>query len=159
MIYSKTCEYAIRALSYIAKKGSEPSVTSTEVSRHTHVPKAYVAKIFQCLVKADILSSRRGPMGGFALVMAPADLTVLKVIQAVEDPSKSFLSGCVMGLNQCDDHTPCPLHFVWTKTKEAMIKNLLSCTMEDIAKVNRKFKTGKHSRYTLSKKMRKVFKT
>ena len=159
MIYSKTCEYAIRALSYIAKKGPKSSVTSAKVSRHTHVPKAYVAKIFQCLVKAGILSSRRGPTGGFALVMAPSDLTVLKVIRAVEDSSRSFLSGCVMGFNQCENKTPCPLHFVWTKTKEAMIKNLLSCTVEEIAKVNGKFKTGKHSRYTLSKKMRKVFKS
>ncbi len=159
MIYSKTCEYAIRALAFAAQKGPSASVTVDEVSRATRAPKAYVAKIFQGLVKEKILSSRRGPKGGFSLAIAPSKLTVLRVVEAVEDPSQSFFSGCLMGLKACGDHSPCSLHSIWSGTKGKMVKKLSRCTLSDRVKIGGKFKADKGRRFTLYKKMRDVFHT
>ena len=66
MIYSKTCEYAIRALAYLAEKKEKSFRMIPEISAKTGVPKFYIAKIFQSLVRSNILASQRGPTGGFS---------------------------------------------------------------------------------------------
>ncbi len=71
MIYSKTCEYAIRALAYMADHRDEEMCMIPRISEDTGVPQAYIAKIFQGLVRHGILSSRRGPAGGFSFSRDP----------------------------------------------------------------------------------------
>src|SRR3989338_6157285 len=100
-IYSKTSEYAIRSLAYLASRSWPSYATLGEVSKNTQVPQAYIAKIFQCLVGCGILKSHRGPTGGFYLAVDPSKLSLLQVIEAVDDPSVSAFSGCVMGLEKC----------------------------------------------------------
>src|SRR5689334_20077745 len=120
MIYSKTSEYAIRSLIYFAERADKECVTVRAVSRSTGVPQSYVAKIFQCLTQSGILSSQRGPAGGYTLLIPSKELTLLQVVQVVDDVSKSSFSNCVMGLDKCNDKNPCPLHDVWKSAKEKM---------------------------------------
>ena len=157
MIYSKTCEYAIRALTYFADHPEKRSATVKEVSKESRVPSSYVAKIFQCLTQSRILNSRRGPAGGYSLALPVSELTLLKIVQALDDLSKSSFSNCVMGLNKCDDRNPCPLHPIWIKAKEEMLCELASATLLDIAALGDKFRWGKQRRFTLSKRMRNIF--
>ena len=84
MIYSKTCEYAIRSLIYFAHHPEKDSVTAKQVSRETKVPPAYVAKIFQCLSRSGILTSRRGPRGGYVLAKEPRRVTVSDVVRILD---------------------------------------------------------------------------
>ena len=157
MIYSKTCEYAIRSLIYFADHPKEKSATVKEVSKESHVPSSYVAKIFQCLAQSRILNSQRGPAGGYSLAVAVSELTLLKIVHALDDLSKSSFSNCVMGLNKCNDKNPCPLHPIWTKAKEEMLEELASSTLLDVAALGDKFLWGKQRRFTLSKRMREIF--
>ena len=157
MIYSKTCEYAIRSLIYFADHPEKDSATVKTVSRETKVPQAYVAKIFQCLARRRILSSRRGPNGGYALLIAPAKLSLIKIIHALDDLSQSSFSRCVMGLQKCNDRNPCPLHPIWVKAKEEMLERLGSSTISDVAVLGDKFKIGRQRRFLLSKHMRNIF--
>ena len=157
MIYSKTCEYAIRALSCFEAHGPAGAMSVEDVSRQTKVPKAYVAKIFQALVKSRILASRRGPGGGFSLRMPAKDLTVLRVMQALDDPAASPFVRCVMGLHECNDRNPCPLHEVWSAAKENILTCVSKCTVSDLAGLVDDFPSGTGKRTTLSKKMRHVF--
>lgn len=133
MIYSKTCEYAIRSLVYFTRYEGKAFVTAREVSRSTKVPPAYVAKIFQCLAKSGILGSVRGPKGGYSLLVPPARLSILKVMPAVDDSAKSPFSNCVMGLRRCSDRNPCPLHECWTRAKDRMLQTLATSTILDVA--------------------------
>ena len=157
MIYSKTCEYAIRSLSYFALHPETESASVREVSKGTGVPHAYVAKIFQCLVKSGILRSRRGPAGGFSLLVPPSKLSLIRVIQVIDDPATSPLTQCVMGLHDCNDKVPCPMHLIWSLAKEKMLHELLHSTIADVAGLTNEFTEGKTRRRKLSKKMRAVF--
>lgn len=157
MIYSKTCEYAIRSLSFFALYPEKESATVKEVSRGTGVPHAYVAKIFQCLAHSRILTSQRGPAGGYTLLVAPAKLSLLKIVQSLDDLQRSPFSLCIMGLHACDDKNPCPLHDIWAKAKEKMLKTLSSTTVADVAHLTGEYRHGKHRRFVLSKKMREIF--
>jgi Rrf2 family protein len=158
MIYSKTSEYAIRALAYLSTLPKDTVSTFKEAAQHTGVPQAYVAKIFQCLVRSKILGSHRGRIGGFYLKVDPAKLTLMRVINSIEDVSHSIFTGCVMGLDQCSDRHPCPLHHEWVEAKERMAKRLLDTTIADVAKLEGRFEVSKKKQpYSLSKGMRKLF--
>ncbi len=157
MIYSKTCEYAIRALIYFAAHPEAVSATVKDVSKDSGVSAAYVAKIFQCLAQARILRAQRGPHGGYSLLIPPVELTLLKIVQALDDFSKSSFSNCIMGFDKCADVNPCPLHEDWKRAKEKMLARLNASTIADMAKLGRHFRPGKHRRMMLSKSMRNIF--
>lgn len=157
MLYSKTTEYAIRALSYLASKEDKAPATIMEVNKETGVPQAYIAKIFQCLVRAGILESRSGPGGGYYLRVDAAKLTVLRIMQAVDDVSESPLSNCMMGQAQCNDKNPCSVHHIWKKARQEMYEKLAVETILDVVKMKNGSYWNKKKRVVLSKRMQGVF--
>lgn len=157
MIYSKTCEYAIRSLSYFVGRDKGTWVTVETISDETGVPGAYVAKIFQCLVQKNILESQRGARGGYSLRTDPSKLKLIDIIRALDDLERSLFSNCIMGLHQCNDRNPCPLHPIWMNAKERMLKKLSSCAVSNVADLVDKFESGRCDRITLSQSMRSVF--
>ncbi len=157
MIYSRTCEYAIRALIYFADHPDQSSATVKEVSHESGIPQSYVAKIFQCLARSGVLKSQRGPKGGYSLLVPVSKLSLLKIVHSLDDLTNSPFSNCVMGLEKCNDKNPCPLHPIWSKAKEAMLDKLAASTLSDVAALGDKFRWGKQRRVTLSKRMREIF--
>ena len=157
MIYSRTCEYAIRALIYFADHPEQRSATVKEVSQESGIPSSYVAKIFQCLARSGILRSQRGPAGGYHLILPVSKISLLKIVQALDDLKKSPFSNCVMGLEKCNDKNPCPLHSIWTRAKEEMLDKLAASTLSDVAALGDKFRWGRQRRFMLSKRMRDIF--
>ena len=157
MIYSKTCEYAIRSLVYFSDHSEKKSATVKEVGNESRVPSSYVAKIFQCLVQSRVLNSQRGPAGGYSMAVPASELTLLKIFHALDDLSKSPFSNCIMGFDKCNDKNPCLLHPIWTKAKEEMLEKLAASTISDVAALGDKFRWGKQRRFTLSKRMRDIF--
>ena len=156
-MFSKACEYGIRALIYFADYPEKRKATVSEVSRESGIPKSYVAKIFQCLVKAHVLRSHRGTSGGYELTIPVSKLSLLHIIHALDDPARSTFSNCVMGLSKCDDSNPCPLHPVWKRAKEEMLDRLANSTLSDVAALGDKFRWGKQRRFMLSRRMREIF--
>ena len=149
MIYSKTCEYAIRALAYVALKGKRVFTMIPEVNRETDVPGPYIAKIFQSLVRSGILVSRRGPGGGFCLRKAPEQISLWKIVEAIDDPS-SFEDDCVMGLSDCSSTNACPLHEVWEKARIEILVKLRSSTLKQLTGKKAKFEYRALKRVRLS---------
>lgn len=131
MIYSKTCEYALRALAYLASRGQGSYVMVSEISGKTKVPEPYIAKIFQGLVRKGLLLSRRGPAGGFALAGSPGKISLYEVVQAVDD--KVVFGNCIMGLGECSDAAACPLHTAWSGLKSKMLGRLKRTTVLELA--------------------------
>lgn len=133
MIYSKTCEYALRALCFLASKENGPATMVPEVSRKTGVPAAYIAKIFQTLVRGGILESQRGPRGGFVFKRPSDTISIFEVVQII-DNFLPLVDQCVMGLNVCSSANACPLHSTWVRSKENILNCLQTTTLNQMRK-------------------------
>ncbi len=94
-MFSRTAEYALRAVVFLATRPEE-LCGSELIAQKTRVPVSYLSKILKDLVDAGIISSRRGPSGGFTLARGPGSVTVLEVVNAA-DPIERILT-CPLGI-------------------------------------------------------------
>lgn len=131
MILSKTAEYAMRSIIYVALNHSEnKKIGIKEISKELELPSPFAGKILQQLVRHDLLASAKGPGGGFYL-SRPADKISLMEIVRVIDGMQVFKS-CGLGLKDCSDLHPCPLHHEFKIYREGL-KNLFnSRTIQDL---------------------------
>lgn len=108
-MFSKTCEYAIRAMIFIAQHSETGiKVGIREIAQGIAAPEHFIAKILQQLGRHGLVQSLKGPNGGFYL---DEDLKQNKLVEVVEaiDGNRLF-TGCGMGLKNCSEKKPCPLH-------------------------------------------------
>jgi Rrf2 family protein len=101
----KTAEYGLRAVVWLAR---EPNVmqSADQIAEATKVPRRYLHKVLQDLVRAELVRSQSGPRGGYALARKPNRIALLDVIDAVGGIQR--IRECPLGL---DDHSSlCPLH-------------------------------------------------
>lgn len=132
MIRTDSGKYAIRAMAYIATREAPGSpVSAAEVAEAEGIPPYYLAKVLQDLARAGILESVRGRGGGFRMVRAADDIHVLEVLAAVEDIAK-LTTDCVLGLDECNDLAPCPMHNTWKAFRERLLGKLEEMTVEDL---------------------------
>jgi len=125
-IFSKTCEYAIRALFYIAHKSSlEHKVGLKEIAVAIESPELYLAKILQDLSRKGLISSTKGPNGGFYIDDGSLNRPLSDIVEAVD--GNGLFYGCALGLKQCSEINPCPLHEQF-KALRAQLHDLLSST-------------------------------
>jgi Rrf2 family protein len=93
-MFSRTVEYALRAVVFLAQQGR--AATTAEISLGTKVPAPYLAKVLQALSAAGIVAARRGVGGGIALAVEPEDLSILTVVNAVDPVQR--IESCPLGL-------------------------------------------------------------
>jgi Rrf2 family protein len=105
-MFSQTVDYALRAVTHLAYK-APTSQTTEQIADATMVPKAYLSKVLQGLVRAGLVNSQRGIGGGMTLTKTPAQMTILEVVNAVE-PLNRFAT-CPLGI-QTHGVRLCPLH-------------------------------------------------
>lgn len=126
-MFSKACEYAIKAVIIISLNSGKNKLTGVkEISEEIDSPEAFTAKILQNLVKQEIISSKKGPNGGFFLNEKQIEKTTLSEIVKAIDGDSLFVR-CGLGLKQCSEKNPCPLHHEFKKIRE-QIKSLLEST-------------------------------
>ncbi len=130
-IYSKGCEYAIRALTKISGEQSRRKFLARDICRKAGIPEAYARKTFQALVQNGFLKAVPGPGGGYSLTRDPKKTTVLDVVEAVE--GKNFFSKCVLGFSVCGEKNPCALHTMWVSLKKGVMEELGSRTMRQLS--------------------------
>lgn len=106
MTISQTAEYALRAIVWLARDPGTPLGTP-RIARATHVPAGYLCRVLQALARAGLVESNPGRSGGFRLMRAPRDISVLDVVNAV-DPVQRIVR-CPLGLKSHRGHL-CPLH-------------------------------------------------
>ena len=92
MKISRSTEYALLAVGYIAQHQKQGIVSSQSISEKYNIPLEYLLKILQLLVRANVLRSKRGPHGGFILAKPAKKTTMLQVIEAVDGPMVSQLN-------------------------------------------------------------------
>jgi Rrf2 family nitric oxide-sensitive transcriptional repressor len=106
VVLSQTVEYALRAVVHLASESPAPRTTD-QIARATRVPRAYLSKVLQSLVREGVVNSHRGLGGGMTLAKPPAALTILEVVTAVEPIGR--IRTCPLGLAAHGVHL-CPLH-------------------------------------------------
>lgn len=107
-MFSKTCQYAIRAVIFISKMSSEGErVGIKEIAKGIDSPEHFIAKILQDLSKKGLITSYKGPNGGF-FIEEDSTCTIADIVLAI-DGNKIF-SGCALGLDYCSEAKPCPIH-------------------------------------------------
>lgn len=103
---SQTAEYALRSVVCLASY-PKTALTTAQIAKITKVPGSYLSKVLQALAKARIVRSQRGLHGGFSLTQPAEELSLLKVINAV-DPLQP-IERCPLDLDQHGSNL-CPLH-------------------------------------------------
>lgn len=108
-MFSKACEYAIRAMVYIAQKTrSGGKIGIKEIARGIDSPEPFLAKILQDLSRKELLLSVKGPHGGFFLDSSKSSVTLSDIVKAVD--GDELFTGCGLGLRKCNAKAPCPIH-------------------------------------------------
>jgi Rrf2 family iron-sulfur cluster assembly transcriptional regulator len=134
MIYSAATEYAMRGLSELALRGTgdpnQPVMLDALVAG-TDLPRDFLAKIFQKLVRAGILTSAKGRGGGFALAKPDHEITLSDIVEAIEGPQP--FDRCVVGLEACNDHMPCPQHDLYKPIRQRLKAYMQTTTLADLA--------------------------
>lgn len=115
----KTAEYALRAVVWLARE-PHAALSADHLAEHTQVPRRYLHKVLQDLVRAKLVRSQSGPGGGYALARVPKRITILDVVNAVAPLER--IRRCPLGLTS---HTRlCPLHReldnVYAATQQAL---------------------------------------
>ena len=131
MILSRTSQYAIQALIYIATQPKGEPVLNRKIADYLAVPPAYLAKIMQNLCKGNLLYSFRGRLGGFCLREGAEKTDLMKVLALTEGPR--FTEDCLLGLKVCSDETACPMHTQWKPIKLKVVALLSEQTLEKLA--------------------------
>jgi Rrf2 family protein len=131
MIFSNATEYAIRGLSELAARNTRGPVLLDDLIEGTDLPRDFLAKIFQKLVRAGLLRSARGRGGGFSLAREQHEITLMHIIEAIEGPQ--LMDKCVVGLARCNDAMPCSQHDLYKPIRQRLKDYLRTTTLADLA--------------------------
>ncbi len=129
MTLSTTTSYAIQALTSLAAPDF-PRAMIADIARRAGVPAAYLAKIMKRLNDAGIVDSKRGSKGGIWLARAPAKITLLEIMNAVD--GADYLDGCLLGREICSDERACPTHAFWKPLRAKIRAQLSALTLAEI---------------------------
>jgi Rrf2 family protein len=125
-IFSKTCEYAMRAVFFIAAKTADGGrVGIKEIATGIDSPEHFLAKILQDLSRRGVIQSAKGPNGGFYVDDVILNMPLSSIVEAVD--GNSIFTGCGLGLEQCSEDNPCPIHHDF-KSIRNQIQALLKTT-------------------------------
>lgn len=131
MIISRTTQYAIQAMIYMATQPPFTPVLNKKVAAVLNIPAPYLSKILPILARVNLLYSFRGRTGGFYLREDGGNITLMEIIEQTEGPN--FTRRCVLGHKQCSDETACPLHHRWSPVKEKVMELLRATTLNELA--------------------------
>ncbi|MEO6182544.1 MAG: Rrf2 family transcriptional regulator [Verrucomicrobiota bacterium] len=132
MQITRAGEYGVLGLLNLARRDSQELAMIEEVSRQEAIPKSFLAKIFQSLVKAGIIRSTRGSGGGFALSKAPEKISVLEVIEAIE--GKIAFQRCQQEEPDCEHVGGCALCSLLGQAQESLKEIFSQTTLADLLK-------------------------
>jgi Rrf2 family protein len=132
MQITRSGEYGLRGLLFLAKQPPEKVTLVSEISKDQKIPETFLAKIFQRLSKAGLLRSTRGAKGGFSLGKPANEITMKEIVEAIEGPIA--LNRCLLRQGECDEEKACSLRQVWEKAQQGFVEILDRTTIEDLVR-------------------------
>jgi len=131
MQLSKSSQYAIRILSYMADHKDTKLLNATDLSERLNIPYKFLTKIMTEVVKSGLVVSTRGRDGGYSFAKAPSEIIVSEILDIFHDSIKD--EQCVLGIGFCDNLCKCALHDQWMEPKLLLQKMFRESTLEAIA--------------------------
>jgi len=132
-MFSKACEYGIKAIIYIATQSLKGERVKTgDIVENVGSPVAFTAKILGALTKHNIVDSYTGPYGGFEIHTARMKTIKLSEIVFAID-GDAIYEGCGLGLSECNDDYPCPMHDKFLSIRNELKNMLETTTIYDLA--------------------------
>lgn len=130
MILSQTAVYALKATLHLAESAPSTLARVDDIAQALDVPRNYLSKILHALARAGILSSTRGPHGGFTLRVPASKLTLERVVKPFDEVVGG--SGCLLGRAKCSDRNPCAAHARWKDVSSAVRAFFHETTVQDL---------------------------
>lgn len=127
---NQTSEHAIRALLFLAQQPAEASVSADRVAEALGAPRNYLSKTLHVLARLGVVTSTRGPAGGFRLAVPAAELSLAAVVERFEPARPNRV--CLMSDRPCSDDTPCAAHAAWSSVCRGMSEPLRCTTVADL---------------------------
>ncbi len=132
LIFSRQCEYALQAVLYMSAQSEKRFTNINEISERLDIPMPFLGKTLQLLVRSKILSSQKGPKGGFKLAKNPSEIALFHIVDAID--GTDFITSCVLGFPECSSKSPCPIHSEWGTLRDSVYQMLANRTIADISK-------------------------
>ena len=130
MLFSKACEYGIRAALYVAAQPTDGFTPVKDISERLGISFTFLAKIAQTLKQAGLLRTIRGPQGGVALARPAAEIRLIEVVRAID--GNDLFTECALGLPGCGHRAPCPLHTEWAAARGRVATMLTDATLASV---------------------------
>ena len=149
MQLTRAADYAVRVMVFLASLKQGERASLPQIVKATGAPDSFLSKVLQGLTRERLITSRRGPAGGFEISDAGRHASMRDVVEAIDGPIS--LNVCVSQQRSCPRKNWCPAHPVWVKAQEAllevlsgaMISGLASGDIDFSALVH--FRTGTHN--------------
>ncbi|MFH1112975.1 MAG: RrF2 family transcriptional regulator [Pseudomonadota bacterium] len=140
MRITTTSRYGVRALFDVAYHGGGQPTQIKDISRRQKISQRYLEQIFNKLLKAGLLKSRRGPRGGYMLARDPSEITVGEIIFAAQGP---IVPVRCLSQEQCSEHDceifdGCITRHVWKETQRLLVDYYNSVTIGELCALARK---------------------
>lgn len=129
MQITRETDYAIRCVLHLARQ-PRLLATSAQIAAAAHIPRVFLAKILQRLVRAGLVVSQRGVQGGFLLARDPGAITMLDAVEAVQGPIA--LNRCAMAGAHCALAGGCPAHPLWVRLSARLARDLSRQTFRQL---------------------------
>ena len=130
-MFSTSCQYGLQGMFYIAMHSSkDKNVGLIEIAENQEIPRYFLSKILQQLVKAGLLESMKGPNGGFKLSKKPEKITLIDIIKAID--GLEVFTRCGIGFKKCSDDHPCPIHHDFKKVREKVYELFKKKTLKEL---------------------------
>ncbi len=126
MLVTRETDYAVRTVLYLARN-RDRMASVTEVAHAMQIPKSFLAKILQRLVRSHILASMRGVKGGFVLAVKPSEITLLDIMESVQGPTG--INVCAIDSRRCRLSNTCSVHPVWVQIRKEVERRLKTQTI------------------------------
>src|SRR5438067_9734288 len=121
--------FAVTAMLDLAMRQTRGPVPLAAISGRQHISLSYLEQLFGKLRRAKLVSSVRGPGGGYNLAHGPNQVTVADIVTAVDEPLDATQCG---GKENCHEETRCMTHDLWATLKDRMYDYLSSVTLADL---------------------------
>ena len=133
-MFSKACEYGIRASVYLVAQSLQGKKTGLkELANAIDSPEAYTSKILQQLSHSTVIISEKGPTGGFSIDKSGIEtLKLSSVVTAID--GDDIYRGCGLGFHHCDENQPCPIHHHFKAIRSDLKKMLENTTLLELSK-------------------------
>jgi Rrf2 family protein len=116
VLYSKTAQYSIQAMLFIAANHTKDNCPVCDIAKELKLPASFLSKILQTMSRFGFLNSVKGPRGGFSISEKGAGASIAQIVEIIDGPMDFDM--CIAGFTPCDEQHACPMHASWKRIRE-----------------------------------------